>query len=395
MGHDVRFIVLNGEEQFAGELRSLLLNVAGVKIVAEVDEPALLGQAVRQFPVDVVLVNLDPVPDAILPVVAEAISASSGLTFFAVSESTNGQLILKTIRTGVKEFLPRPIDPQGLEEAIGKVATQRSDNTELGTLITITGTAGGVGATMLATNLAAELATIAQGRVTIVDLDYRFGQVATLLDVEPKYTLADLCSTPEQLEAQVIDRALVRHGSGLYVLSRPSSLAQADAITAASCVSLLSSLLQFNEYVIADGPTRADPNGRSVLDISDVNLLLVQLVVPTVRNAARICGQLRDDGFDSARTKLVCNRIGRDSGALTVDDLSETLDLPVFATIPNDWPTVSAAINLGETFQSYSPKSAVRTAIQEIAERLHISDSRSDDKDTHKKGLIGRIFASG
>ena len=80
---------------------------------------------------------------------------------------------------------------------------------------------------------------------------------------------------------------------------------------------------------------------------------------------------------------------------MSVGDVSETLDLPVFATIPDDWPTVSAAINLGDTFQSYSPKSEVRQAIQEIAQRLHIRDSQSDVTDAHKKGLFGRIFAAG
>ena len=394
MGHDVRFIVLNSEERFAGELRALLLTVPGVKIVAEVDEPALLGQAVKQFPVDVVLVNLDPAPDAIFPVLAEVTPTAPELVFFAASESTDGPLILKTIRTGVKEFLPKPIDRKALEEAIETVAVRRTALAETGILNTVMGTSGGVGATTVATNLATELATVAAGRVTIVDLDYRFGQVATLLDVEPTYTLADLCNTPELLEPQVIERALVRHDSGLSVLSRPVSFAQADTITAASCVGLLSNLLQLNEYVVVDGPTRSDLNARSVLDISDVNLLLVQLLVPTVRNAARILDNLRESGYSPERARLVCNRIGRDAGNLSVEDVAETLGLPVFASIPDEWPTVSSAINLGEALLSHSPKSRVRQAIQEIAERLHAPQPESDDKDTRRKGLIGRIFAN-
>ena len=75
-----------------------------------------------------------------------------------------------------------------------------------GKLITVMGAAGGVGTTTLATNLAVELAALAERQVSIVDLDYRFGQVATLLDVEPTYTLSDLCNSPEQLEQQVIER---------------------------------------------------------------------------------------------------------------------------------------------------------------------------------------------
>ena len=52
---------------------------------------------------------------------------------------------------------------------------------------------------MYATNLAVELAALAEGTVTLVDLDYRFGQVATFLDVEPTYTLADLCGSPKSV----------------------------------------------------------------------------------------------------------------------------------------------------------------------------------------------------
>lgn len=393
MAQDVRIIVLNTEEAYGPQLRAQLMQIPGLKIVAEMDEAALLGQAVKQFPVDIVFVNLDPSPTAILPTIAELIAADSSLVVFAASASTDGPLILQTIRTGVKEFLPKPIDTKTLTEAIDKVATSRRDTKELGKLVTVLGTSGGVGASVLATNLATELAALARGDVTIVDLDYRYGQVATLLDVDPTYSLADLCHSPEQLESQVIERAVVTHASGVKVLSRPATLSQADTMTAASCVGLFTTLAQFNEYIVADGPHRSDVHAKSVFDLSDVNLLLVQQVVPAVRNAARILDNMRSEGYQMDRVKLVCNRVGRDSGALSLDDIAETLGLPVFASIPDDWPTVSGAINLGETLQNFSPKSKVRQSVQEIAERLHTPVAQSDDKNAHKKGLIGRIFA--
>ena len=394
MAQDVRFIIVNADDALRSELRSILLNISGVKIIAEVDEPALLERAVKQFQVDAVLLNLDPSPEAVLPVVEEVVAADDELTFIATSASTDGQLILKAIRLGIKEFLPKPIEEKALLETLERIRSRRMKTAENGKLITIMGASGGVGASMLATNLATELAGLGSERVTIVDLDYRYGQVATLMDVSPTYTVADLCQSPEQLEAQVIERALVKHDSGVQVLSRPASLAQADTITAAACIGLLSSLLQFNDYVVIDGPTRCDQNAQSVLDLSDAHFLLVQQLVPTVRNALRILDDLSSNGYSPERTKLVINRVGRDANALSIDDVSGTLNLSAFETIPDDWPTVSAAINLGETLQQYGPKTKVREAIQEIAKRLHGPESESDDKNTHKKGLIGRIFAT-
>lgn len=393
MARDVRFIVFNSEADHAAELRAHLLAIDGAKIVAEVDEAALLPQAIKQFPVDIALINLDPSPEAILPVIADAVESSPELAVFATSKSTDGQLILKVMRLGIREFLPKPIDSTTLAEAVRRVARQRGETKKQGKLITVTGASGGVGATVLATNLAAELAAITSGDVVVVDLDYRFGQVATLLDIEAKYTLADLCATPEQLETQVIDRVLVKHSSGVRVLSRPSSLAQADTLTAATCVGVLANLLEHHDYVVADGPTRSDINAKSVFDIADVSILLLQLLVPTVRNAVRIMDGLREGGFSLDRIRVVCNRVGRESQSLSVDNVAETLGVPVSASIADDWTVVSGAINLGETLQDHSPKSKARQAIREIAERLHSPNTDSDEKEEKKKGLIGRIFA--
>ncbi|MCO6438326.1 MAG: hypothetical protein J5J06_14620 [Phycisphaerae bacterium] len=393
MAQDVRFIVFNPEEELTRPLRALIHGCDSAKIVAEVEEAALLLQAARQFPVDAIVVNLDPNPDAILPAIGELVQETSAAVF-ATSRSTDGPLILKVMRLGVREFLPYPIEQESLQEAVSRVAMQRVANTASGKLITVMGASGGVGATMLAANLASELADLADGRVTVVDLDYRFGQVATFLDVEPTYTLADLCNSPEQLEPQIVERTLVRHSSGLHVLSRPANFAQAETITAASCTGLLTCLQQMNEYVITDGPIRSDPSARSVLDICDVNLLVVHLLIPSVRNAARIIEAMREGGYNLERTKLICNRTGKESGSLSVEDVSETLGLPVYASVPDEWAAVSGAINLGEALRSHSPKSKARAAIREIAERLHAPPPESDDKDNRKKGLIGRIFAA-
>jgi pilus assembly protein CpaE len=394
MGQALQFIVMNSDEGFRKELRDAVRACGSIKIVAEVQESALLRQAVTQFSADVLVVNLDPDPDAVLPIAAEVAAATPELAVFAASSASDSQLILKAMRSGMKEVLPRPFEVGAISEAIARVSSARTETARRGTLITVSSPSGGSGATVLATNLAVELAQIASGRVTVVDLDYRYGQVATLLDVEPSYTLADLCNSPEQLEQQVIDRALVKHETGLYVLARPALFEQADTITASSCVGLLSTLLQFNEYVVTDGPSRFDIGAPSVLAFSDFNVLLVQPVVPAIRSAARAIDSMKEVGTNLEHLRLVCNRAGRETGYVSLDDVKETLGITPFAVIPSDWGPVSSAINLGEPLLTQSPKSKIRLAIAELAERLHTPQVHTDDNGERKKGLIGRIFAT-
>lgn len=393
MAKGVRIIVLNTDETFTADLRAVLHGFANVKIVAEVDEPALLQQAVKQYPVDCLVVNLDPTPEMILPIAGEIARANPELAVFSVSESTDGQLIIKAMRLGLREYFPRPIDAAALGEALERVANQRKDVGQEGKLISIIGSSGGVGATFLATNLAVELAQIASGSVTVVDLDYRYGQVATFLDVDPEHTLADLCASPEQLEVGVIEKAIAQHSSGVKVLARPNLVSQAETITGASCVGLLAKLVQCNEYVVTDGPIRFDTNAQAVLEFSDVSLLVVQMMVPSVRNAQRLLEALREDGCNLERMQIVCNRLGRDSGHLSVKDVKDTLKMDLFASIADDWAAVGRALNLGESLMENSPKSKARISIAEIAQSLHGSDEPTDEQDAHKKGLLGRIFA--
>lgn len=395
MPQDVRFITFSADEEFLTDIRQTLLGFGRVKIVAEVDEAALLVQAVGQFPVDVLFINLDPSPETLLPLVGEVLAQHRDLVVFVASESTDGQLILKAMRLGVREFVPKPIDPGALREAVDRMVGERPESHRQGRLVNVVGVSGGVGTTLVATNLAVELAALTTAKVTMVDLDYRFGQVATMMDVDPQYTLADLCATPEALEPQVIGRAMQKHPTGVHILGRPNFLAEADTITAAACVGVLSSLMELNDYVVADGPTRFDAGARSVLALSDLTLLVVQQIVPCVRSGLRIIENLRESGFNVDRAKLICNRAGRGAGHLSLNDVTQTLGLELYATLPDDWEAASGAINLGEPLMTYRPKSKLRLAIQEIAERLHTPvEPTTDDKEARKSGLIGRIFAA-
>src|SRR5690606_6238009 len=142
-------------------------------------------------------------------------------------------------------------------------------------------------------------------------------------DLQADYTIADLTDTPEQLDSNIIDKAMVKHSSGVHLLARPNSFSQADHITAAHCVAVLSTLQQMYEYVVVDGPSRFDPGGQAVLDLADVNLLVLQLLVTSVRNVHRMLEELRDGGYNLSRFQLLCNRVGRDSSHLCVEHVEK------------------------------------------------------------------------
>ncbi|NLX23742.1 MAG: MinD/ParA family protein [Phycisphaerae bacterium] len=396
MRRSVRVIIVNADEEYSAVIRADLLTLDGVQIVAEVDELALVEQAVRQFPAEILMVHLDPMPEIALPIAAELASTRPDLAVFVISASTDPQHILTAMRAGVREFITKPIDRELLASAIGKVAVAATTSQEVGTLVSVMGTIGGAGASMLAANLAVELASFATAKpVAVVDLDFRYGQLATMLDLQADYTIADLCDTPEQLDVPMVQRAMVKHATGVHLLARPNHFAQADQITAAHCASVLSSLQQMYEYVVVDGPVRFDPGGLAVLDLADINIFVMQLLVTSVRNVHRMFTGLRDGGYNLDRFRLVCNRAGQESGHLEVPQIEKTLGKKVAYEIPDDWKTVSSAINIGSPLSEIAPKSRVRAAIREIAQTIaHEQTGSPATKPEGKTGLLGRLFTA-
>lgn len=398
MRRSIRAIILNSDDTFSATLRAQLLSVEGMHVVAEVEDAAMLGTAVNQFPCDVLIAHLDPDPHSNLVFLTQVASEKPGLPIFAISESSDGQLILNAMRIGIREYLTKPLDPAQLDTALGRVAQQAADKAEPGAILTVMNSVGGVGSSTVAVNLAVELAIICQAeqkKVVLVDLDYKFGQVATMLDLHPKFTIADLCESPEQLDPQLIGKAVMEHASGLHVLARPTHFAQAELITAANCVSVLTGLQDLYEYVVVDGPTRFDTGAKSVFDLAALQILVAQLTVPSVRNVHRILEAFTQNGFNLERVKLICNRVGKDSGLLEPEHVEATLGREIYFSLPDDWKTVSAAVNMGLALSQSAVKSRVRQAFIELAQKIHGASGNGHAADQNGELAVAGAKKSG
>jgi len=391
MARGIRAIILNTNEDIAVELRSQFLAIDGLKIVAELDEPALFDSAIKQFPADLVIVNLDSNPEELMQAASQIIGTYPDLTLFAVSNSTDPQMILQAMRSGFREFLVRPIDVQQLSEAVGRINKLSSSQPTSGKLICVFGSVGGIGTTTLATNLGCELSQFEKTSAVVVDLDMHFGHVATMLDLTPQFTIADLCQTLDSIDPTMIEKALLKHPCGVQVLARPLHFNQAEQISAANIATVINTLCGMFDYVICDGPDRTNAVRPGVLDLADTTLITLNLTVPAVRNIDRINHALAEVGYNLDRTKLVLSRFTHENNTLTIDDVEASLNLKISYTIPDEAKVLSAAINTGQPLLEFAPKSKVREAIRSMAMSIHQPNESSDDND--KQSGINGLFA--
>ena len=97
------------------------------------------------------------------------------------------------------------------------------------------------------------------------------------------------------------------------------------------------------------------------------------------------------------RFRMVCNRVGRESGHLGVEHVEKTLNRKIQHQVPDDWKTVSSAINIGSPLIECAPKSRVRAAIRELAEsivRPEVVVLPSNRNEAKSGSLLNRIFSA-
>jgi pilus assembly protein CpaE len=108
----------------------------------------------------------------------------------------------------------------------------------------------------------------------------------------------------------------------------------------------------------------------SLIRGADINLLVMELNVPSAKNAERFVGALRRMGIDSTKIRTVVNRFVKRGNDIEPEELERSLGLKVFWQIPNDFKSAIAAINFGEPVVLRSPKSEISQSLVQLASKL-------------------------
>src|SRR5271167_4531427 len=156
-------------------VKSMLLGMDMIWLEAECSRYEFFSDVVAQTNPDIGLVALDDDPDRALDLVSKLSETASNCAVLVTSSSNDGQLILRSMRAGAKEFVTLPVKIDDLLAALGRISERRNgpgENRSRGSqVVAVAGSLGGVGNTSLAVNLACVLAQNPKNSVTLVDLD--------------------------------------------------------------------------------------------------------------------------------------------------------------------------------------------------------------------------------
>ncbi|MCI0334192.1 MAG: AAA family ATPase [Planctomycetes bacterium] len=374
MANVLRIAVVDPKDATRDALKSAILGLDSVWLEAECSRYEFFGDVVGQTNPDIGFVALDSNPDKALELIASLGKSAPNCAILVTSASTDGNLILRTMRAGAKEFLTQPLKVEDLSTALQRVTSQRTGGTSGAgrgcRLIAVTGATGGVGSTSLAVNLGCALAADETNSVVLLDLDLCLGDADVFLDTIPEYTLSDVAQNIGRLDLTLLKRSLTKHDTGLYLLPRPVQLEDARHITTDELARVFSLLKASFTHIIIDASKGYNALDMQAIAESDEVLLITQLDLPCLRNVVRLLMSFKELNRFDEKVKIVVNRAGHDTGQISLRKAQETIGREIFWQVPNDYRVMVEVRNNGVPLIQQSPKATITQSINQLAAAL-------------------------
>jgi pilus assembly protein CpaE len=389
MPNVLRIAIVDPNDATRENLKSVLLGFDTVWLEAECSRYAFFVDVVDQTNPDIAFIAMDSDPQRAVKLIHETLQKAPHSTVLVSSTSTDGRLILESMRAGAKEFLTEPLKPEDLSAALQRVKRQAtgasgtSSRKEGCQVFAVAGATGGVGSSSIAVNLACALAADESNSVVLVDLDVALGDADVFLDTIPEYTLADIAQNVERLDLTLLRKSLTVHSSGVHLLPRPLQLEDVRLITPDKLQRVIGLLKTSFTHLVVDTSKSYSELDMLALRAADDVLMVTQLDLPCLRNVVRLLATFDEDDALREKVKVVVNRFGQDGGQISLKKARDTIGRDVFWQVPNDYRVMVEVRNNGVPLLQHAPKAVITQSIGQLADAL--CGKKDDDADRDSK----------
>jgi pilus assembly protein CpaE len=314
---------------------------------------------------------------------------------FITSVKADPDVLMQTIKTGVKEFFAQPLQEDEVRQALEMLKKRKGSSEDKASvksaqIVSVIGSKGGVGTTTVAVNLVMTLAEHnADLSAALIDMNTLFGEIPLFLEITPKYDWGEITRNISRLDRTFLMNILSKHTTGVCVLPSPCHLNNHEPMNPKTMERILRLMQGMFNFVVIDCGHSLGESALKSLEMSDNVLLISDLSLPCLSNTGRLLKSLSDFGYPvNERIKIVVNRYAKKS-EISLNDAENGINKKISWIISNDYKTAITAINQGQALSQIAPKARITKDFKKLADALI---SKEDDKEKKQWSLLKKLI---
>ena len=249
-------------------------------------------------------------------------------------------------------------------EAAGVVETPRR-----GEVFLVFSGKGGVGKSIIASNLAIALGMETGARVALVDLDLQFGDIGVLLNLDHARSITDLADPGASGDTEYMQEVLAAGPEGIQVLLAPISPELADLVTADHLRGIMTELQRDYDFIVVDTASHLAELNLEAIELATRVIVVTALNIPAIKDTKLTLKVLDSLNVAHDRILLTLNRSDAHS-EFNKEAVENNLRFPIALQIPHDPKAVSTSVNRGAPFVSANPEAEISRSIRELVSLL-------------------------
>lgn len=402
---EVTLVIVDDSQEMRETLKTLLTFNETVRVVGEASNGEEAVDRVAELKPDLVLMDINmPGMDGLKATEAIAIkSPRTGVIIISVQEEM--EYMRRAMSAGAREYLVKPFDSDELFRTINNVVekerfrwgnvgpgTGGNGEPERGKIVTVFSPRGGIGKSLLATNVAAELKRETRQKVLCVDLSVEFGDVALLLNCHVASTLTNLAQTGVQaIDLEYLKSNIHTAPNGVDVLAAPTKPEYAEMVTSGVISKVLELAREEWDWIVVD--TRPTFAGEilAALDLSDEILMLIGGDFLSLKSASLSLQVFLSLNYNMDAVKVILNRANCLPNTKVLD-LEKGLKKRIDFELPLDQDLVLNSINRGVPFMDTNPTSDLAKAVRSVVQGLLPQEAVVGQAEKKSGGLLN-MFA--